>query len=341
MQSSSTYQEILTQVDAWKDALHSVVQAQGAIQRLWQQGAYDSIIFTGCGSTHYLALTAASLTQSKTGRFARAVPASELLINPNSVYARQGRTLLVAISRSGTTTETVQAAQQFVEQKRGEVIVVSCYDDKALNHSAALTLAAPKGQEVSVAQTRSFAAMLVMVEGLAAALAGEALRDDLFAGIDQTYVESALRFAEQYVAPERYARYFCLGGGARYGLASEAMLKMKEMSLTSAEPFYPLEFRHGPKSMVDQETVVVCLLSESGLAAELALLEEMRGLGATTLAIGAAAQADFVLPNAGASLVYLMPVVQWLAQRRAVSKGVDPDHPRNLEAVIELPALNL
>lgn len=340
MESSTTYQEILTQVDAWKDAAQTISFQQADIQHFWKQGEYEYVIFTGCGSTHYLAMTAASLFQTKMSVLARAVPASELLLHPESIYVQGKRTLLVAISRSGMTTETVQAAQEFVDQGRGEVIVVSCYSDKPLNQAAALTLAVHQGQEVSVAQTRSFSGMLVLVEQLVRLLADEPLNEDLFAQDDQSLIEKTLHFANQFTNPQRFQRYFYLGSGERYGLAAEAMLKMKEMSLTSAEVFHPLEFRHGPKSMVDQETVVIALLGEEGQSAELTVLKEMNALGATTFSIGATPEADWVLPSKNA-LVYTLPVLQWLAYQRSVGKGLDPDHPRNLDQVVHLETQNL
>lgn len=339
MQSSSTFEEIMSQADAWKDALRAVALQRDNLQRLWTQNAYEQVIVTGCGSTYYLALTAASLIQTKTGRPARAVPSSELLLNSDSIYVAGQRTLLVAISRSGATTETIQAAQQFTEQERGEIIVISCYGDKPLNTFATISIVAPEGQEVSVAQTRSFSAMLVMAEQLANVLSGELVQTNLYDAHGRGYVEAALQVAESYVDAGRYTRYFCLGSGPRYGIAAEAMLKMKEMSLTSAEPFHVMEFRHGPKSMIDAETVVIGLLSDSTWTAEAAVLEEMKALGATTIAIGSRPEADVVVEKL--SLVYMMPVLQWLARQRAVAKRIDPDHPRNLEQVVHLAPLHL
>lgn len=338
MQASATYQEILTQVAAWQDALHAVSAKQADVQRLWQAGAYDSIVVTGCGSTHYLSMIAANLLQTHTGVAARAVPAAELLFNPESIYLRRGRTLLVAISRSALTSETIQAAQQFVDQQRGEVVVISCYGDRPLNQPAALNLFAEQGQEESVAQTRSFSAMLVMAEQLAVLLGEGALRASLLTGAGQAWVENALLIAHPFADPKRFQRYFYLGSGARYGLACEAMLKMKEMSLTHAEAFHTLEFRHGPKSMVDAETVVVGLLSENAASAERAVLDEMKALGATTFTIGTQAESDYRLPEAS-SLVYALPILQSLAYHRATLKGLDPDRPRNLDQVVQLSAL--
>jgi glutamine---fructose-6-phosphate transaminase (isomerizing) len=332
MQSSYTYREILTQMDAWKDALQTVGNQADAIQNLWQQGSYQYLIFTGCGSTYYLSQIAASLFQAKLPIFMRAVPASELLLRPESIYLQEKRTLLVTISRSATTTETVQAARNFINQQRGDLMVVSCYGDKPLNDLASLNLVAQEGQELSVVQSRSFSSMLLMIEQCLCVIAGEAVQAGIFK--ETNFVESALEFAKAHIDPERFSRYFYLGSGARYGLACEASLKMKEMSLTSVEAFHPLEFRHGPKSMVDEQTVVIGLLGKEGFNAEMAVLKEVKALGATVFAIGANPECDFQLPDK--SIVYTMPILQALALQQAVSKGLDPDHPRHLEQVVYL-----
>jgi glucosamine--fructose-6-phosphate aminotransferase (isomerizing) len=125
------------------------------------------------------------------------------------------------------------------------------------------------------------------------------------------------------------------------------MLKTKEMSLSYAEAYYPLEFRHGPMSMVDEHTLVVGFLSDTGLAQEVRVLKDMQRLGGRTLALAedAAAlsgwRADHVvelrsgLDEWERGPLYL-PVIQRLAFHRAVAKGLDPDRPNNLTAVVEL-----
>jgi glutamine---fructose-6-phosphate transaminase (isomerizing) len=83
------------------------------------------------------------------------------------------------------------------------------------------------------------------------------------------------------------------------------------------------------------------LLSEQGYGTELSVLNEMKTLGATTINISAMPDADYVLPQGNNALVYTMPILQWLAYQRAVNKGLDPDHPRNLEQVVHLGTSNL
>src|SRR5688500_3924804 len=110
----ATYREIKSQPEAWAQAL-DVTRALS----LPDAADYEQVIFAGCGSTYYLSMAAAALYQELTGRAARAVPASELLLNAQASVGRidnspdgkrdniplHGKILLVAISRSGTTTE--------------------------------------------------------------------------------------------------------------------------------------------------------------------------------------------------------------------------------------------
>jgi glucosamine--fructose-6-phosphate aminotransferase (isomerizing) len=233
----------------------------------------------------------------------------------------------------------VQAARLFKNRYGPHILTLSCYDDKPLNQEAALTLAATAGQEESVAQTRSFSSMLALAEGFANIIGGQALSGGRFVGDNTASIEQARNFAERYSHPDHFTQYFYLGSGPLYGLAAEGMLKMKEMSLTHAETFHPMEFRHGPMSMVDQQTVIVGLIGTQGQEAELEVLDEMRQLGATTVSVGSFAEADYPLATdpTRASLVRYLPLMQWMAFSRAIHKGLDPDHPRNLAQVAHLP----
>ena len=93
----ATYREIKSQTEAWAQAAELTSAAN-----LPTADAYEQVVFTGCGSTYYLSLAAAALYQELTGCAARAVPAGELVLNPKTVLTNQ-KTLLVAVSRSGTT----------------------------------------------------------------------------------------------------------------------------------------------------------------------------------------------------------------------------------------------
>ena len=338
---SATYQEITSQPHAWQNALEVVNENAEALQSLWERSHFTNVIFTGCGSTYYLSLAAAALFQALTGRPARAVPAGELVLYPQTAYPTTGPTLLVAVSRSAETSETIRAVKAFQQHQAGQVITISNYGDRPLAAMGDLNLAIPAGQEQSIAQTRSFASMYVAATAMTALLAGQAdwLRamqglPELGQALISRYEPPAQSLGENL----QMDRFYFLGSGPRYGLACEVNLKMKEMTLTHSEPFHFLEFRHGPISMAGPTAVVVGLLSEANRSHEAAVLADARRLGAHTLTLGEAdTEIAFAsgLPEAIRNVLYL-PLLQLLAYYRGIAKGLNPDRPNNLEAVVKL-----
>ena len=330
----ATYREIKSQPEAWAHAL-DVVSAS----LLPKAVDYNQVLFTGCGSTYYLSLAAAALYQELTSCAARAIPASELLLNSNTVLTNH-RTLLVAASRSGKTTETVRAVEKFKKEKRGEVVVISNYDD-ALSQLADVNTVIDKGQEESVAQTRSFASMFVAASAFCARMAD---REDLVEVMRRLpeagnwIIGNYESFAKELGENLNYDRFYFLGSGIRYGLACEVNLKMKEMTLTHSEPFHFLEFRHGPMSMVNQNAVVVGLLSDENRAHEAKVLSEMNTLGGTVISLGESdADASFTsgISESVRGGLYL-PVLQLMAFYRSVAKGLNPDKPNHLTSVVQV-----
>lgn len=333
----ATYREIKSQTVAWAQALDLI-----SALHLPNASDYNQVIFTGCGSTYYLSLAAATLYQELTGCMARAVPAGELLLNPQTVVGRgdHPNCLLVALSRSGTTTETVRAAENFKQEQRGEVVVISNYDE-VLARLADRRVVISKGQEESVAQTRSFASMYVAVTAFCARMAGREDLVEVMAKLPEVgdwvighYESWAKRIGENL----EFDRFYFLGSGIHYGLACEVNLKMKEMTLTHSEPFHFLEFRHGPMSMVNQKTVVVGLLSDVNRIHEARVLSEMKVLGGTVASLGeseADIQFQSGLPESVRGVLYL-PTLQLMAFYRSLAKGLNPDRPANLTAVVKL-----
>lgn len=338
MKTYHTYTEIKTQTLSWKAAL-SVTQAHAdSLKTLTEK--YEQVIFTGCGSTYYLSLAGAALFQKLTGKTARAVPGGELLLNPSTMLDNHSHYLLVAVSRSGMTAETLKAVEKFKFEQKGDVIVISNYDT-ALAKLGCLSIVIPEGQEESIAQTRSFASMYVAVTALCVIAAG---RDDLSEAMS-SLPETGLRLINQYegLAKElggnlSFDRFYFLGSGMCYGLACEISLKMKEMTLTHSEPFHFLEFRHGPMAMAGESTVVIGFLSRKNNDFERAVLNEMLAKGAHILALSET-YGDVVfgsgIPEEVCGVLYL-PVLQLLAFYRSLAKDLNPDKPNHLSAVVTL-----
>jgi glutamine---fructose-6-phosphate transaminase (isomerizing) len=151
-------------------------------------------------------------------------------------------------------------------------------------------------------------------------------------------IEKYEAFARSMGENLNFDRFYFLGSGIRYGLACEVNLKMKEMTLTHSEPFHFLEFRHGPMSMVNENAVVVGMLSDANRAHEAKVLEEMKQLGGTVLSLAeeeADIQFESEIPENVRSVLYL-PVLQLMAFYRSLAKGLNPDRPTNLTAVVKL-----
>ncbi len=336
-----TYEEILSQPKAWEQALELTHSKREAVQRFFPPQPHSRLIFCGCGSSYYLSLALAALFQKLTAQSARAVPAGELFLYPASAYEAKTVHILVAISRSGTTSETIAAVKRFREAGRGSVIVITNDLEAPLAKMGDLVIAIPAGQEESVAQTRSFASMYVAGVAMAALAAR---REDLIGpmrslpGLGTRLLDKSHTLARRMGENLDLDRFYFLGSGPRYGLACEANLKMKEMTLTHSEPFHFLEFRHGPMSMVTPSAVVIGMRSETQRGYEQAVLEDMRSLGGQVVSLGES-DADLVfhsgLPEPVRNVLYLPPL-QLMAFYRSIAKGLDPDRPHNLSAVVEL-----
>jgi glucosamine--fructose-6-phosphate aminotransferase (isomerizing) len=357
-----TLAEINSQPEAWADALQAFAAREAELKRTWAslnpespagarrdgpagEGDLRQVVFVGCGSTYYLSLTAAWLMQGLTGVSACAYPSSEIVLFESQVLTRPHNTLLVTVSRSGTTTETLIAVDRFRRLGGRAVWSITCYPDSPLARAADLVLPAEAGQEKSIAQTRSFASMLVLVQAMAAVLAGHDVSPlNALPGLGWKLLEQAAPVAQELANDPGVDSFFFLGSGPHYGIANEAMLKMKEMSLSHSEAFHFFEFRHGPKSMIDERALVVGLLSQPVHTQEEQVLDEMAALGGHTLALATwpgtnggtrRLELAYHLPMWVTPVLYLPPL-QLLAYYRAVGKGLDPDRPRNLEAVVSL-----
>jgi glutamine---fructose-6-phosphate transaminase (isomerizing) len=342
--------EILSQPQFWSRSLNEL-QSSDSMNRLRQTfGGATEWLFIGCGSSYYIALAAAASWSIITGTRARAIPASDLLLFPDLVLAGSENVAAVAISRSGLTSETVRAAQMLEREKNVRVLAVTGTAGQALEQVTTAVLPLLPSDEESTVMTRSFTSMLLGLQYLAAFLND----DPSFANVISQLPVSAGEALDglnprirKFVTSRQFADYICLGQGPFYGLACETALKITEMSASYSQSFHTLEFRHGPKSVVSPETLVIFLLSEQGYVAECDVLEEIKGLGGTTLTITnhaderSRASSDllielgFDLPELARMAPYVF-AGQLIGLYTGLKKGLDPDNPRNLTRVVLL-----
>lgn len=341
--------EILSQPQYWNDCLKQLRQKDAAtgIRELF--GDSSEWLFIGCGSSYYIALSAAAVWSAVTGTKARALPASEILLFPELALAGSHKPVAAFFSRSGSTSETVRAAE-VLKHKQVRTLAVTCTDGNPLEQIASCSLPLPACDEQSTVMTHSFTSMLLAMQYLAAVWSqNRKLAESLekLPTSAASCLNSLNSRIQEFVEARHFEDYVCLGQGPFYGLACETALKITEMSTSYAQSFHTLEFRHGPKSIVGPETLVIFLLSEQGYSAECDLLEEIKSLGGTTIAVANRADArarassdlliefGFDLPELARIVPYIF-AGQLIGLYTGLKKGLDPDNPRHLTRVVML-----
>lgn len=333
---SHTETEILSQPEVWSATLDAL-DPMSFLQPFSERSV--DVLVAGCGSTHYLALSAAALLRNS-GVRAWALPASELIAQAEPRVFSPERTVLLAISRSGTTTETILAVEHFRRLGGRTVASITCYAESPLAMASDVVWAAPHAVEESVAQTRSFSSMLVIASAIAGALAGADLSAlQALPGAGEQILSASREPMTRLARSAAIESFFFLGSGPLFGVASEGMLKLKEMSLTGSEAYHAMEFRHGPMSMCDDARAVVALITPERAVLEEAVLKDIAPFGAQIVTVGAEGHHRIPrdVPSWASPALYLLPL-QLLALERALDKGLNPDQPRHLTAVIHLDA---
>jgi len=339
--------EILSQTQCWDSCLAELTRSR-TVEEVANTFHHDAEwLFIGCGSSYYVALAAAATMKSLTGRNARAIPASEILLYPELVFS-DGPCVPVLISRSGQTSEVLKAAE-VLKERHIPSVAVSCVRGESLEKLATVTITLP-ADEQSTVMTRSFTSMLLALQFLAGRIAGNHAYCEALIAMPELAAATLKLVPDRVrdlVARHTFADYICLGHGPFYGLACEYALKITEMSVSYAQSFHSLEFRHGPKAIVRPETLLTFLLSEQGYQAECDLLEEVKSLGATTLVIAnranarVSAAADLLvelslkLPEFARLAPSLVPG-QLLGLHTGLKKGLNPDSPPHLSRAVIL-----
>jgi glucosamine--fructose-6-phosphate aminotransferase (isomerizing) len=341
-----TLKEIRTQAAAWEGTIRRVRNDAGSLRTLVEQA--EEIVFCGCGSGFNVSHAVAPHFQKLTGRTCRPVQASEVFLHPEMFLHPTRRALGVVISRSGRTTESVEALRAL--KSRGcATVAVTCAVDSPLAQEAAQALVLEEAAERSVTTTRSLTAMVLAGQLLAALCAGGGSLEDAYSALPQL-AEARMGEFEDFgraVADDREIdKYAFVGSGGLYGLAREAQLKVKEMVLLPSDSYVSLDYQHGPMSNVDGGMLVGLFVSEAGRGYDRALVRNLKRLGGkvmvlTERAAGFHRDADYLLELAsglaeGVRDILFMPALQFMAHAVSMARGQDPDRPHNLLYHVEV-----
>ena len=311
----------------------------------------QKILIIACGTSFHAGLVGRRIIEDLTRIPVEVDLASEFRYRDPIV---EPGTLLVSISQSGETADTLAATREAAA--RGALVVSICNViesslARASSHGVIYTHAGP---EIGVASTKAFTTQIVTLYLLALYLAakrGRLSRDEItgfiadlvrLPGLMEQTVEVSDALKEIASNYAKFTSFLYLGRGINMPMAYEGALKLKEISYIHAEAYPGGEMKHGPIALISEEMPVVAILVRDRVYEKmLGNMEEVRSRGGILLVVSAgdsnpevAAMADEVIEvpmsNEYLTTVILALPLQLLAYHIADFKGTDVDQPRNL-----------
>lgn len=345
--------EIFEQPRAIADTLEGVVGITPSLFGSQAEGMFREtrrILMLACGTSFYAALTAKYWLE--------AIAAVPVDVEIASEYRYRASipdpdTLVVTISQSGETADTLAALRHAVGLGMNKTLAVCNVAQSALVHECRLAYITRAGVEIGVASTKAFTTQLAALYLLAlvfAKLRGrltEQQEADALARLRHIPAAMAgvLALEPSIIAwAERFARKehaLFLGRGMHYPIALEGALKLKEISYIHSEAYPAGELKHGPLALVDADMPVVTIAPNDELLGKLkSNMQEVRARGGELYVF---ADGDSVIEdtegmhvirlaeNYGdlSPMLHIVPL-QLLAYHAALARGTDVDKPRNL-----------
>jgi glucosamine--fructose-6-phosphate aminotransferase (isomerizing) len=314
----------------------------------------DKVFVVACGTSYHAAMMAKYAIERWTRLPVEIDIASEFRYRDPVL---DGRSLVIGISQSGETIDTL-AAIRYAKAQGSTIVAVSNVVDSALAREADGVLYTRAGPEIGVAATKTFTTQLVAMQLLGLYLAQ--VRGSLDPGSLSVLVEALHDLPDKVTKAlaldpmlEEMAEgwgstrdFFFLGRSGDFPVAMEGALKLKEIAYVRAEGYPAGEMKHGPIALVEPGVVVVGVASDARIRAKtLSNMQEMRARGGTIVMVveegaeeSAAGVADhLVTVPAGPDLICTVTAViplQLLAYHVATARGLDVDKPRNLAKTV-------
>jgi glucosamine--fructose-6-phosphate aminotransferase (isomerizing) len=311
--------------------------------------AVERVEFIACGSANYASMVASYLFQEWTGLPARFNVGSEFRYSPPPL---DERTLVVAVTQSGETADTLAPAR-YARQQGAPLIAVTNTVGSAITRESDAVVFLQAGPEIAVVATKTFVTQVTVLVLIAAAIGrqrgvlSEEREAELVAALrrlpDQAQraldlAGPARELARRYVNSRGF---MFVGRGVGFPVALEGALKLKEVSYVHAEGYAAGELKHGPISLLDAEVPLVAVATRSSLQEKLVSnIMEGRARDARVLAVASEGDdamrqyADDVLwvPDTLEALSPVLAIIplQLFAYHTAVARGTDVDQPRNL-----------
>ncbi len=334
--------EIHEQPQVAGELLHLLEASPHVTPMVERMAAARHLYLVGCGTSYHACLLGAIYLARLAGRPAVPILAPQFIAQYGPAVGP--RDVGVFVSQSGETKDVLNAVE--VAQRQGmEVLgLVNVLGSTLMNESEHY-LPLVCGYEISVPATKTFTNQAVAFLFLALRMGGHSTTD--LAHLPEMLEETLAAVEPQVSALESALAdrddLYCLGYGLTYPIALEGALKLKEITYAHCEGMLSTEFKHGPLSAVEEGYPVLFVVGPEDVPLLVSGINETTTRGGRAIAIGeedsrlrANAHDLIVLPPAGPLFNPLLAVLplQLLAYRLSLSRGYDPDFPRNLSKTL-------
>ena len=270
----NTAKEIIQQPDTWRESVKNLIKNKIEIKSFI--GSFLSkkefrIILTGAGTSAFAGEVCEPYLTSLLNKRVEAIATTDLVASPKSYFIKDIPTLLVSFARSGNSPESVHAvnlANQLVDDLYQ--VVITCNENGKLakntvnDEKSLLLLMPPQTNDLGFAMTSSFTTMVLNAMAVFNINNIENFSSDVdkLSNSVNDFIENNIEKVTS-LSNEDFERIVYLGSSTSKGIARESALKVLELTAGKVNASYdtPLGFRHGPKSVVDDETVSVIYIS--------------------------------------------------------------------------------
>ena len=270
----NTAKEIIQQPDTWRESIKNLIKNKIEIKSFIDSFLSKKefrIILTGAGTSAFAGEVCEPYLTSLLNKRVEAIATTDLVASPKSYFIKDIPTLLVSFARSGNSPESVHAvnlASQLVDDLYQ--IVITCNENGKLakntvnDEKSLLLLMPPQTNDLGFAMTSSFTTMVLNAMAVFNIDNIENFSSDVdkLSNSVNDFIENNIEKVTS-LANEDFERIVYLGSSTSKGIARESALKVLELTAGKVNASYdtPLGFRHGPKSVVDDETVSVIYIS--------------------------------------------------------------------------------
>ena len=270
----NTAKEIIQQPDTWRESVKNLIKNKIEIKSFIDSFLSKKefrIILTGAGTSAFAGEVCEPYLTSLLNKRVEAIATTDLVASPKSYFIKDIPTLLVSFARSGNSPESVHAvnlASQLVDDLYQ--IVITCNENGKLakntvnDEKSLLLLMPPQTNDLGFAMTSSFTTMVLNAMAVFNINNIENFSSDVdkLSNSVNDFIENNIEKVTS-LSNEDFERIVYLGSSTSKGIARESALKVLELTAGKVNASYdtPLGFRHGPKSVVDDETVSVIYIS--------------------------------------------------------------------------------